>query len=83
MIKIIDLRISLGLNLDSSICEEFENKSKHKNYLFSQGIDFVYEFFNTESNINNDISTKFVELFANNKVANKFFTKLADEGIVT
>ena len=75
--------MSLGLNLDSSICEEFENKSKHKNYIFSQGIDFVYEFFNTESNINNDISTKFVELFANNKIANKFFTKLADEGIVT
>ena len=43
----------------------------------------MYEFFNIESNINNDISTKFVELFANNKIANKFFTKLADEGIVT
>ena len=83
LIKIIDFKMSLGLNLDSSICEEFENKSKHKNYIFSQGIDFVYEFFNTKSNTNNDISTKFVELFANNKIANKFFTKLADEGIVT
>ena len=82
LIKIIDFKMSLGLNLDSSICEEFENKSKHKNYIFSQGIDFVYEYFNTESNINNNISTKFVELFANNKIANKFFTKLADEGIV-
>ena len=72
-----------SLNLDSSICEEFESKSKHKNYIFSQGIDFVHEFFNNESNINNDTSIKFVELFANNKIANKFFTKLADEGIVT
>ena len=43
----------------------------------------MYEFFNTESNINNDLSIKFVELFSNNKIANKFFTKLADEGIVT
>ena len=39
LIKIIDFKISLGLNLDSSICEEFENKSKHKNYIFSSGID--------------------------------------------
>ncbi len=82
LMKIIDYKISLGLNLDSSICEEFENKTKHTNYIFSNGVDFVYELFNIENNINNDLSAKFIEFFANNKISNKFFIKLADEGIV-
>ena len=73
LIKIIEYKISLGLNLDSSICEEFENKNKHTNYIFSKGIDFVYEFFNIENNINNGLSARFIELLANNKIANKFF----------
>ena len=82
LIKIIEYKISHGLKLDSSICEEFENKSKHTNYIFSNGVDFVYEFFNTENEINNNISSRFIKLFANNRISNKFFTKLADEGIV-
>ena len=82
LMKIIDFKISLGLNLDSSICEEFENKSKHKNYIFSHGIDFVYEFFNIENDIYSNISSKFIKFFANNKTSNKFFTKLADKGLV-
>ena len=82
LIKIIEYKISYGLKLDSSICEEFENKSKHTNYIFSNGVDFVYEFFNTENEINNNISSRFIKLFANNRISNKFFTKLADEGIV-
>ena len=82
LIKIIEYKINLGLNLDSSICEEFENKNKHTNYIFSNGIDFVYEFFNSKNNINNKMLTKFVKLLANNKISNKFFTKLADKGII-
>tara|TARA_Y100001958_G_scaffold156296_1_gene148658 strand:+ start:662 stop:1732 length:1071 start_codon:yes stop_codon:yes gene_type:complete len=82
LIKIIEYKNSLGLNLDSSICEEFENKNKHTNYIFSNGIDFVYEFFNSKNNINNNLTTKFVKFIANSKISNKFFTKLADEGIV-
>ena len=42
----------------------------------------MYEFFNIENNINYDISAKFIEFFANNKVSNKLFIKLADEGMV-
>ena len=82
LIKIIEYKINLGLNLDSSICEEFQNKTKHTNYIFSNGIDFVYEFFNFENIYNNNMSAKLIKLFANNKISNKFFTKLADEGIV-
>ena len=82
LIEIIENKINLGLNLDSSICEEFENKNKHKNYVFSNGIDFIYEFFNIENNINNNILSKIVKVFANNKISNKFFIKLADEGLL-
>ncbi len=82
LIKIIEYKISLGLDLDESICEQFEIQNKHKNYIFSNGIDLVHEFFNIENNINNDILSKFVKFFANNKISNKFFTRLADEGIV-
>ena len=82
LIKIIEYKISLGLDLDESICEEFEIQNKHKNYIFSNGIDLVHEFFNIENNINNGIVSKFVKIFANNKISNKLFTRLADEGIV-
>ena len=57
LIKIIDFKIDLGLDLDSSICVEFENKNKHKNYIFSKGIDFIHEFFNLENRINSNMQT--------------------------
>jgi len=82
LIKIIDFKIDLGLDLDSSICVEFENKNKHKNYIFSNGIDFIHEFFNLENRMNSNILSKSIKFFANNKISNKFFIKFADEGIL-
>ena len=46
-----------GLELDSSICTEFEKKTK-LHYLFSTGVDLVYEFFNLESKVDNKIISK-------------------------
>ena len=40
--KIIENRNNLGLSLDYSINSEFENKTKHKNFIFANGIDFIY-----------------------------------------
>ena len=82
LIKIIDSKIDLGLDLDSSVCVEFENKNKHKNYIFSNGIDFIHEFFNLENRMNSNILSKSIKFFANNKILNKFFVKFADEGIL-
>ncbi len=78
---IIKNRLSLGLELDSSICSEFEKKVIHKNYLYSTGIDFIYEFFNVASRIENKQLGKIIKFFSKNKSLNKFFTKLADKGI--
>ena len=73
---------SHGLELDSSICREFEKKMKHKNFLFSNGIDFIYEIFNIESKINKDIISKSAKALGKNKYINSFFTKVADTGII-
>ncbi len=77
---IIDLKLKNGLEVDNSIYEEFQNMTKHKNYLFSSGIDFVYEFFNFESKMNNNILSKSVRFIGRNKFLNRFFKNIANRG---
>ena len=81
LLKIIKYKKSVGLDLDSSICLNFERKLKHKNYLFSNGIDFIYEFFNFENKIDTNILSKSLYFMNKNKGINKLFTKFADTGI--
>ncbi len=80
-INIIKNRIDLGLPLDSSVNYEFEKKTKHKNYIFSNSIDLVQEFFNFERNFNNNILSNSIKILGKNRSINKLFTKLADKGI--
>ena len=53
LVDIIRDRYNLGLPLDGSINLEFERKIKHKNFIFSNSVDFVHEFFNLERKTNN------------------------------
>ena len=62
-INIIKNKIDLGLPIDSSVNYEFEKKSKHKNYIFSNSIDLIQEFFNFERKFNNNILSKSIENF--------------------
>ena len=78
--KLIELKFNNGLELDNSICEEFQNKTKHKNYLFSSGVDFIYEFFNLESKMDNNILSKSVRLIGRNKFLNRSFKNIANRG---
>ena len=82
MHALIKFKINNGLDLDISILSDFENVMRHKNFLFSNGIDLIYEIFNFENKINNNILSKSIKFFGNNKIVNKFFTKYADNGIV-
>ncbi len=82
LMDLIKVRLDNGLELDDSVCIDFEKKTKHKNFIFSTGIDFIYEFFNFESKINNSILSKSVQFLGKNRYANKFITRLADDGIV-
>ena len=81
ILKIIRNRKKLGLPLDKSINIEFEKKIKHKNFIFSNGIDFVHEFFNLERKINSTLLSKSVQLIGKNPTINKIFTNIADKGI--
>ncbi len=80
ILKIIKDRLNNGLELDKSVLIDFEKKVRHKNYLFSNGIDFIYEFFKLESKTSNNFFSKSIQFVAKNKIANKFFTKSADIG---
>ena len=81
LMNIIKEKIGLGLSIDKSINNQFENKLKHKNYIFSNGIDLIYEFFNLERKFNNTFFSKSVKLLGKNSSINKFFTQIADKGI--
>jgi 2-octaprenyl-6-methoxyphenol hydroxylase len=80
--EIIQSKIELGLLLDSSILNNFEKQTKNKNFMFSNGIDFIHQIFNTEKKINNNILSKFVQLIGKNSSINKAFTRIADKGFL-
>ena len=78
--NIIDLKLKNGLELDNSICADFQNTTRHKNYLFSSGIDFIYEFFNLETKMDNNIISNSVRIFGKNKFLNRTFKNIANKG---
>jgi len=80
--KIIINRCKLGLPLDSSINEEFENSIKHKNFIFSNGVDLIHEFFKIERKTKSNILSKSVQFIGKNSYVNKMFAKIADKGIL-
>ncbi len=80
-INIIKNKIDLGLPLDSSVNYEFEKNFRHKNFIFSNSIDLVQEFFNFERKLNNNFLSKSVKIIGKNRFLNKLFTKVADKGI--
>ena len=78
---LIDKKIDLGLDLDSSICQEFQKQTQDKNFIFSSGIDWVYELFNLENKINSNLLNKSIKLIGSNKSVNTLLKKFADVGI--
>ena len=79
--ELIKFRKDLGLDLDKSICKDFQKNRKHINYLFLTGIDFVYEFFNFESKKNSLFLTKSINSLGKNPLINNFFRKIGDVGL--
>ena len=80
--QIIKKRLDLGLLLDSSVIFEFQKKVKHKNFIFSNGIDLVHEFFNIERKTKSNLLSKSVKLVGSQPSINRMFTKIADKGIL-
>ena len=82
LVNIIKNKLNLGLPIDSSVNKEFENSSRHKNYIFSSGVDLVHEFFNFERKINTKVLSKSVKIIAKSPYINKLLINFADKGIV-
>ena len=80
-LKIIENKKKLGLPLDSSINSEFESKTKHKNFIFANGVDLIHEFFNLERKIKSRTLSKSIQFLGKIPKLNKVFTKVADKGI--
>ena len=78
--EIIKKRLDIGLLLDSSVGLEFQNKIKHKNFIFSNGIDLIHEFFNIERKTRTNFLSKSVKLVGSQPTINKMFSKIADKG---
>ena len=80
LIRIIKSKIELGLPIDQSVNSEFEKKTKSQNYLFSKGIDLIYEIFNFERKLNNKFINQTISFVGKNKKLNKVFKLIADYG---
>ena len=81
LLEIIKFRLKNGLDLDSSICSEFEKNMRHKNYIFNNGIDFIYELFYLETKTKNKLLGKSIKYLGKNRIIKKFLTRIADHGV--
>tara|TARA_B100000780_G_scaffold88196_1_gene60732 strand:+ start:193 stop:1290 length:1098 start_codon:yes stop_codon:yes gene_type:complete len=79
--EIIQNKINLGLQLDTFILEEFQNKTKNRNLIFSSGIDFIYEIFNFDKKKNGKKLNKILQHFGTNKTFMSSVIKFADKGL--
>ena len=78
---LIDEKIKLGLELDSSLCKDFQKKSQSKNFIFLSGIDWIYELFNLENKTNLKLLTRSINFIGNIKIVNTLLKNFADSGI--
>jgi len=79
--SLIDEKIELGLELDESLFHDFQKKTKHLNYAFGVGIDFINEFFKIDNKINNLLSNSIFSVLGKSKLLKKYANLIADKGI--
>ena len=79
--EIIQNKIDLGMQLDSSILNEFEKQTQNKNFIFSTSIDFIYETFNFDKKIKNNNFNKVLKIVGKNKNLLNYLIKFADRGL--
>ena len=81
LLNIIKEKISNGLELDSLCLKNFEETTKHKNFFFSEGVNFIHDFFRIKNSFGKDNINNIVKKVGKNKKVKNFFIKAADEGI--
>ena len=80
LLEIIRNRLDVGLSIDSSVNYEFQKKIRHKNFIFSNGIDLIHDLFNIERKMKTNLLSKSIKTISNYPSINKIFTKIADRG---
>ena len=79
--EIIQNKINLGLQLDTFTLQEFQNKTKNRNFIFSSGIDFIYEFFNFDKKNEGKNLNRILQYLGTNKTFINSAIKFADKGL--
>ena len=82
LLEIIRNRLDVGLSIDSSVNYEFQKKIRHKNLIFSNGIDLIHDLFNIERKMKTNLLSKSIKTISNYPSINKIFTKIADKGVL-
>ncbi|WP_440613616.1 ubiquinone biosynthesis protein UbiB [Candidatus Pelagibacter sp. HIMB1748] len=81
LLEIIQNKIDLGLQLNISVNQEFQKNIRHRNFIFSNGIDFIYEFFNYESKTKNNFLLNSLKYIGNKNFINNMLKRIADNGL--
>jgi len=79
--EIIQNKIDLGIQLDSSVLSDFEKEVKNKNFIFSNSVDFIYEVFNFDKKIKSKNFNNILKTIGKNTRLTNYFIKLADRGL--
>jgi|TARA_B110000438_G_scaffold255998_1_gene263173 2-octaprenyl-6-methoxyphenol hydroxylase len=79
--SIIQKKINLGLELDSSVLKDFDSKVKSYNFIFAKGIDFTEEYFSINNNFFNFYSNKLFNKINKNIFIKSLFMKFANKGL--
>ena len=81
LLEIIQNKIDLGLPINNSVNQEFQKNTKHKNFIFSNGIDLIYEFFNYEGKIKNNFLINSLKYLGSKNSISKVVKRIADNGL--
>ena len=79
--NIIDDYFYLGIESGELIAQSFEKKTKHVNFLYGTGIDFIGSFFKLDNKLNNYLSDPIFKIFRKNKNLNKYAYWISNGGV--
>ena len=72
--KIVEKKISLGLPIDISVADEFQQNNKHLNFMYGVGIDSINSFFMLDNKFKNNLSEPMFKILKGNKFLNDYAT---------
>ncbi len=79
--SIIDNKLECGLEIDKFTLLEFRDKSKHLNYIFGAGINFINEFFKFDSVFDGKLSDNIFSLLDKSELFKRNSISFANKGI--